>query len=68
MIELQLSVMPYVVIENLTKRPKWISWFDLINTIILFELIGSIIWSNLIKSYLLIQFNYFDSTVICKRV
>ena len=57
MIELQLSVMPYVVIENLTKCPKWISWFDLINPIILFELIGSIIWSNLIKSYLLIQFN-----------
>ena len=66
---LPLSVMPYVVIWNLTKCHNWISWlnvinpipwFELISSIIWFGLIISIIWSNLMNSYFLNQFNNFD--------
>ena len=72
-IELQLSVMPSIAIENLTKYHDWISrlnlinpipWFDLIISILWFDLISSSIWSDLIKSYILIQFNNFALTVI----
>ena len=67
---LLFSFMPYVVIEHLTRCHNWISWLDLMNPIPWFDLISyipwlnwisSIIWSKLIKSYLFIQFNYFDS-------
>ena len=51
----------------------WISLINLINPIPLFGLISSILWfdlisfsisSELVKSYLLIRFNYFDSAVL----
>ena len=70
MIEVQLSVIMYVLIEHLTKCHNWISWLELINPItwfklisyiILFDLISYILWSDLIKSYLLVRYDYFDS-------
>ena len=61
MIELKLSAMPYIVIKYLAKCNDWISRIGLINTIPWFYLISSILWSDLINYYYLIQFNYFDS-------
>ena len=70
MIELRLSVIPYVVIDHMIKCHNWILWLNLINSIpwfyligstIWFKLISSIFWSDLIKSYFLGRFNYFDS-------
>ena len=72
-IELRLSDMLYDVIEYLTKCHDWILWLDLINTITLlklviiilwFDLFSSILWSDSMKSYFLIIFNYFNSNVL----
>ena len=61
MIELRLSVIISVVIEHMTKCHNLISWLGFIDPIPWFALISSILWSDLIDSYFLIQFSYFES-------
>ena len=51
-IELQLSAMKSVAIENLNKCHDWIPWLNLINPIPWFDLISSIPWFDLIHSIL----------------
>ena len=64
---------PWQLVRCSIMNQYWISWINLINpiywlyliiSIIWFDLNISSLWSELIKSYFLILFNYFDSTVI----
>ena len=48
-IEIRLIAVPYIVIKHMNKCRGWISWIHLIHTIPWFDLISSILLSELIS-------------------